>query len=419
VPVLDEGLVADVPEDTVIARARTWEPGFGLKASLASCAEGRTGGPPGLLARAKAGSARFLRAGAALALQPDPQILWLPAAVREGARLLEQAPHHAIMATAPCYTNFLVGAILKRRYGMPLVLDFRDEWGISVDHSENRGKDPISRALQVRMERELLRRADAVTATTQASADRLREQAREVGSRAGVTCIYNGFDDADIARALRSAADPRPRFDGFSLVSTGTLWALTDVEPLVRAVELLAARSPALLERLELTVVGRKTDAQARQLERLARTPCRLVDEAYCDHERALRWMTTADALALLLADRRGAERVVPAKIFEYMAMQREILAIMPEGEAASIVREHRAGRHYTPDDVGGIAAWLEDRIRGAPPPAAARAGEGSIQRFSRVSLAGQLAAILDDLAPPSRARVHAADAPAGAAATT
>jgi glycosyltransferase involved in cell wall biosynthesis len=400
VPVLDESLVADVPSDIVVERATTWEPGFALKRSLSSRVHGRAGEPASLLGRAKERSARALHAGASLALQPDPQVLWLPSAVRAGARLLERTPHHAIVATAPSYTNLLVGVMLKRRFHLPLVLDFRDEWEISVDHEENRGRDPVSRAVQARMQRELLRQADAITATTEASARRLRERVRAAGGRAEVTCIYNGFDDADVARPARSASVPRPEGEGFSLVYTGTLWALTDVEPLVQAIERLAARAPGLLGRLQVTFVGRKTEGQMAHLERLARAPCRLRVEAYCDHEQALGWMSGADALCVLLSDGRGAARVVPAKLFEYMAMQREILAIAPEGEAAALVREHRAGRHFTPDDIAGIAGWLEERIRGARAPAAVLGDHRHIQRFSRAFLTGQLAEILDDLAP-------------------
>jgi glycosyltransferase involved in cell wall biosynthesis len=399
VPVLDASLVADLPRDTLIERAEAWEPGSGLKRSLLS-ASGRAGAPAGLLGRAKEGSARVLRAGASVVLQPDPQILWLPSAVRAGARLLERTAHHAIVATAPSYTNLLVGAMLKRRFHLPLVLDFRDEWEISVDHWENRARDPVSRAAQAWMQRELLKQADAITATTKASAERLGELAREAGSRAEATCIYNGFDDADVSRFRRYGGDPHPDFDGFSLVYTGTLWALTDVDPLVRAIEALAARAPELLGRLRVAFVGRKTEGQMQHLARLARTPCRLLVEAYCAHERAIGWMSSADALCVLLGDGRGADRVVPAKLFEYMAMQKEILAIAPEGEAAAIVREHGSGRHFTPDQIDGIAGWLEERIRGARVPAAAFDDHGRIRRFSRASLTRQLAAILDALAP-------------------
>jgi hypothetical protein len=404
VPVLDESLLADLPSDTIIERAAPWEPGFGLRRTLSSRAPERGDAPAGLLGRAREGSARLLRAGASLALQPDPQILWLPRAVRAGARLLERTAHHAIVATAPAYTNLVVGAALKRRFGLPLILDFRDEWEISVDHWENRARDPASRALQAFLQRELLRRADAITATTGASAARLSERAREVGSRAEATCIHNGFDDADVSRFRGHGGDPHPDFEGFSLVYTGTLWALCDVAPLVQAIERLAARSPELLARLRVVFVGRKTEAQARELARIARTPCRLLVEAYCDHERALGWMSTADALCVLLGDGRGASRVVPAKLFEYMAMQREILAIAPEGEAAAIVRDHGAGAHFTPDQVDGIARWLTDRIRGARPPAPTLDERLRVQGYSRVCQTSRLARILDDLAPPGAA---------------
>src|SRR5207253_1449493 len=71
-----------------------------------------------------------LRRIANVVLQPDPQVLWLPQAIREGKRFLREVPHQAIVATGPPFSSFLVGAALARYTGLPLVLDYRDEWNL-------------------------------------------------------------------------------------------------------------------------------------------------------------------------------------------------------------------------------------------------------------------------------------------------
>src|SRR5262249_54326078 len=125
VPLTDASLCRDVPADVPIRRARTWEPSYALKAAVG---EGTVSHGKGR--RVGRWFKNLLRRAGNLVLQPDPQILWMPNAVREGLRWLREVPHQAILATAPPFSSFLIGAQLSRRTGLPLVLDYRDEWDL-------------------------------------------------------------------------------------------------------------------------------------------------------------------------------------------------------------------------------------------------------------------------------------------------
>ncbi|KYF85684.1 hypothetical protein BE20_22045 [Sorangium cellulosum] len=396
-PLSDESLLRDIPAETHIARARTWEPSYSMKAKLARDA-GSKATAPGPRRRLVGA----LRGATTLALQPDPQVLWLPSALRAGSHLLRTIHHDAILATAPSYSNLLLGALLKRRFGLPLVLDFRDEWDISQRFLENARQDAFSCAVQQRMQRYILRQADAIVCTTKSSAQRLQDRAREAGSHAASTCIYNGFDEDDIASGPAATDIARPDRDVFRLVYTGTLWNLTNVEPLVAAIEALDASAPERLAQLELVVVGRRTEQQERLLDRIKKTRCRLRLDPYCDHSRSIAWMKSADALCVLLSDVESACRVVPAKMFEYLSIGKEILAIAPDGEAADIIKAHHAGSHIHPGDVLGIAGWLRERAQNGR-RALPNDNAVEIAQFSRERLCEQLARLLDQLpmAPP------------------
>ncbi|WP_437278687.1 glycosyltransferase [Sorangium sp. So ce375] len=392
VPLSDESLLRDIPPETHIERARTWEPGYSTKAKLASDATATTTatGPRRRLVKA-------LRGAAMLVLQPDPQVLWLPSALRAGSELLHRVHHDAILATAPAYSNLVLGAMLKRRFGLPLVLDFRDEWDISQRYLENARQDSFSHAIQSRMQRYVLQQADALVGTTKSSARRLQDRAREAGGHAASTCIYNGFDEDDFAPEHVVDDIAKPERNTFRLVYTGTLWNLTNIEPLIAAIEVINASAPEKLARLELVIVGRKTEQQERLLDRVKKTRCRLRLEPYCDHSRSIAWMRSADALCMLLSDVENAHRVVPAKMFEYLSLGKGILAIAPDGEAADIIKEHNAGHHFQPGEVLGIADWLIERLQGGS-RALPHRDAASIARFSRERLCEKLVRVLDQL---------------------
>jgi glycosyltransferase involved in cell wall biosynthesis len=395
VPLVDDSLVGDIPKQTIIRRAPTWEPAYALKAAVAAEGAGRRAGTPGRLAR------KFARRIGRMVLQPDPQILWAPQAIRMGKRLLREHRHDAIFATGPPFSSFLVGAALSRT-GIPLVLDYRDEWDLAKLYFENQRPDWWSGLVQNRMQRRVVRSAHTLLATTRSSAESLEKVRKAAGSRARVTWIYNGYDPADfpVRQGNGLAANSRYR-----LVYTGTLWTLTSAVPLVEAVRRLAGQRPDLLAKLELVFVGRRIGPQLDAVEALKRFPCRVVEYPYLPHDEALAVLHSADGLCLLLSDVPGAERVVPAKVFEYFAARRPILAIAPPGELWELLDGHSAAFRFAPSDVEAIADCLASQIsghsQGLPRPVSFRTHHS----FDRRSQAGELASLLDTvIASPRRA---------------
>lgn len=409
VPVFDESLCADLPDDLAIVTSRTWEPGYEVKQNVA----GNHTASGGIFNKVRGLALAPVRALAGALLQPDPQVLWLPSAFQAASRVLQQTPHDLIFATAPPFSDLVLGSLLKRRFGLPLVVDYRDEWDLSSRYLEHSRRDWWARFVQERMQRWVLRTADAVVATTRSSADRLLERSREARSSATTQCIYNGFDDDDFPFESRLQAAPsRPAESGtparrLRIVYTGTLWNLTSIAPLVSAMERLQRESPATTAAIEFVIVGRKTDGQQELVGRLASTGCTIRDEPYCDHARATEFMHSGDVLCLLLSDVPGADRVVPAKLFEYLATGKNVLAIVPKGETAGIVRKVFPDDHFIPPDVAGIAGWLRksvDALRAAKATPAATPLRDDLASFSRRRLTGELAELFNRVVEENKA---------------
>lgn len=408
VPVYDESLLADIPPQTVIVKARTLEPGYALKRIVSASSVEPSKRPRSVseckgpvTANLKAFAKQSLRGIANSLLQPDPQVLWNAQAIEAGLRILGQRKHDAIFVTAPPFSSFLIGAELSRRTGLPLVLDYRDEWSISNSYLENKRLGWLSRTWQQHQQSLCVRAASALIATTQHSAESLQQVAQASESHPMVTHIYNGFDATDFC-------DGKPPLPDATLESTnesnrsyklayfGTLWNLTSVEPVVRAVRQLSERSPDLASRLELHFAGRRTAAQDEWLDQLGPLPCRVVRQPYLDHDEALRLMNSADGLCLLLSDLPEAGRVVPAKMFEYLAVRRPIFAIVPPGEVSSLLHDCPFAFVHSPRDVDGLTQRLGDEIERHRLGVSLPTGLWDSSRFERRRQAGQLAELLE-----------------------
>ena len=388
VPLFDESLTADVPPETIIRSAKTLEPSYAVKQSV-SAAQQKNGKPQAARRLIK----HVARSAANVVLQPDSQVLWMPDAVREGIRLLNEIHHDAILVTAPPFSSFLVGASLSRRTEIPLVLDYRDEWDISNAYWENKPKEPVSRWLQTLMQRRVVRAASALIATTRSSAESLAAIADTAGSKAEVTHIYNGYDADDFQPMANADSNHNDRY---RLAYVGTLWNLTSVEPLVKAVKNLATERPDLAECLELVFAGRRTAAQNELLQGLDDLPCQVVRHEYLDHDGAVELMRTANGLCLLLSNVPHAGRVVPAKIFEYMAAGQTIFAIAPPGEVHDLLGDCPLAYRCRADDVDGITKALTRELERHLNRIPHEAGGWDASQYDRKNLAGELAEVLD-----------------------
>lgn len=423
VPLRDADLQGELDPSTTILRARTLEPPYAVKQALTDSGERRL-----------AASARGLlrRLGMRL-LQPDPQVLWNPGAMWLARNALRKTEHDAIYATGPPFSSFLLGRALKKRFHLPLVLDFRDEWLLSSQYLENYQLGKLARRRQRAMMNKCLQAADAVIATTKASADELARYCHQAGSRTTVACIHNGYDPADLAGMQSGSAEsaglclkkpldltvstPKPgerrpeaslrgRFREFEakpvwrIAYTGTLWTLTDVAPIVSALKRVSSLSPEAASRIEFALAGRRTPEQDRELRRLGSTPVSVKRHGYLAHRRSLEFAASAQALLLLLADLPGAERVVPAKLFEYLALEKPILAICPPGETAQLLQQHGHASVFRPEETEKIAAWLMAHVeqradRSSREEESPERSGSAIDRFSRQALTGELAGLL------------------------
>ena len=66
------------------------------------------------------------------------------------------------------------------------------------------------------------------------------------------------------------------------------------------------------------------------------------------------------DVLLLLIPTQSGNQNIMTGKVFEYMSTGKPILALVPEGEAAGILREAGVGHIVNPLDETAVAEQIQ-----------------------------------------------------------
>lgn len=385
-PARDEALFAEVPPEVEIIRTPIFEP-YNAYRRLT----GRDASQPTDMASlenhrasAKERLAEWVRCTFFI---PDARCFWKGPAVRAGLRYIRQTRPDVIVSSGPPYTCHLIGRALHRKTGIPWVADFRDSW---VDWVSSPNRWALPRAIDLGLEGGVLRDADRVLTVSDGVRDDLLSRHPQIGS-GHFDLLPNGYDAADF-----EGLTVEPPTDRFTLTYTGSLYGRRNPLTLLDALDRLLAASPELKDRLRLRFVGR-VDGQF--LEAFHRFPAIIEHVPYVTHAESIAYLLNSSASLLIIDDTPAMRGILTGKLYEYLGAQRPILALAPEGEAASLIHSLKAGSVAHPEDVDAIVIALKTMIDAWESGTLKGPAEADVQAFTRQSQAGVLAAILKTIA--------------------
>jgi glycosyltransferase involved in cell wall biosynthesis len=337
---------------------------------------GKSGRPSGMY-RAARGVASWIWV-------PDSFAPWAPIATMYAKERLEKGGVSAILTTSPPDTVHLVGLGLTTV--LPWIADFRDPW---IGLTYKRPPTPIHAWRQRKLRDAVLRRADLVLATTQASAAHLSKVAPS-GKRVAV--LPNGWDPdfTGSAGAMRSEHGRRLR-----LVYTGTLWDVPAARSFFAA--LARALSASSSRAIEVDIVGPYETEEKNLVQKLGLGDVvRFAGQV--GYEESRRRQLEADVLLVLQVHGPGFELAIPGKLYEYLASARPILALLPKGEGADLVTR-AGGWVVAPEDERGMEQALARLLRGERPGGDSPARQMLAYEHRRDRIAERLVRLLDEVA--------------------
>ncbi|HSK41403.1 MAG TPA: glycosyltransferase [Arenibaculum sp.] len=329
---------------------------------------------------------------------PDPYILWVPGAIRAGLRICRERKVDAIHTTLPPFSAALIGNRLKRRTGLPWIVDYRDLWFGDVLRD---WVPPVRRRLELWLERRWIAPADAIVAVSAEKTEFLRTL--HAGRDRILETITNGYDAeefADIGAYRRQ--DPAT----ISFVFTGRLFKNRQGYAFAEALGRLKAERPDLAAAARVFFYGGVSpEIRARYDEILARHDLagqvRFAGDV--PHAEAKAAQVNADYLLLIVDTGETSDGVIPGKLFEYVAAGRPIFALTDPGATATIIRRGRLGRVVDARDVEGCRNALADLLS-RPVPERLDADADYLGQFDRRAVTARLAGLLDRVTEPGEA---------------
>lgn len=299
---------------------------------------------------------------------PDEIVHW---AIKGGLRVALQGVREkpdAIITSGPMHLVHIAGYLLSRlRRNTVWTMDYRDPWAVDPSYGQVH-PGPYQPGLMARFEKYFIARATWVVAVTPgflAPLVQLASSALPASSKAKFRVITNGHDlDPDVSfSAHQGSGEVRPLVIHFN----GTIQENNDVfAALFRAVATYRSRSrEAALPPLYLSFCGIKDRvlAVANQIG---------VADAIHDHgalsqTESQRISREADVLLVTVKPGMATSGgVVPAKLYEAIALGKPILALVPmPSDVRDILAEDVGSLCVAPNDEPGILDGLFRLARG------------------------------------------------------
>lgn len=371
---VDKTLEKDIPDCVEVLKTHIIEP-YGIYRKLTGAKQGQGEVNP-LNAQKKSLKQRLSLWVRGNLFIPDPRVSWVRPSVRFLRKYLKEHPVDLVITSGPPQSMHLIGRNLKRATGIRWIADFRDPW-TDLFYYKHLGLSKASDRKHRRLEQSVLDEADRIIAVTP-----YVQKDFQARTSTPVDLITNGFDPDDYP-----SSPARPATEGkFRIVHTGLFAADGNPMKLWAALARKCREDKAFSDKLEIRLAG-KTDAAIIEAIKAAGLGEKLVNLGYLDHDACIREQRAADILILPLRQEPEYSKVLPGKIFEYLASGRPVLGIGQEdGAAAQVLQDSGAGRMFDWDKEDELLEFIG---------ADHSEGTGRIEKYSRRELTAKLIELL------------------------
>lgn len=279
---------------------------------------------------------------------------YIPSAVSDCVDFMNRHGCEVIYVNASPFAALLLGALIHRRTGAPLVLDLRDPWSIEPNYRAAWGA--WQRAFVDRTEAACFRRASFIVLNTEASRDAYRTAYAGRIPSERFTFIRNHFDPA-----LYEPAPARQRSNqAFRIAYYGHLRPAKNgglfLQALSRVIEELRL-SPA---DIRFEMFGERTDIEDKAIAELGLAGF-VHEHEWVPFFRIREALSQADVLLDLMGSQHHLQ--ISGKIYDYFALGGRILSVSNNPEIGRILDESGMGSQVDLD-VTALARWLSDAYR-------------------------------------------------------
>ncbi len=345
---LDESLQKEVPNGLSVYQSKALEPNLIYKKFVGM--DSRAMIPDAVLTENEINLKKRLAHWIRLNLFiPDAKIGWLPYALKKGREIIGKEKPDLLFSSSPPPTVHLIAKKLALSAKLKWVADFRDPW-TNIHYYNKLPKSRMAEWLDKRLERKVLQKADRITMVNHDFFDRVDVSKTRI--------ISNGFDSADKPVIAGETSNSK-----FTIRYMGSLKSRQYVESFFKIVKELC-HADEFHNKINIELIG-NISAEVRQKIEEHNIQCTLRFIPYLNHDVVLQKIAESDLLLLFIGRSEMAPKIISGKVFEYLMVQKPILAYGPIGGAADeLLKRTGAGALFDYDDYEGAKEFIVSLLK-------------------------------------------------------
>jgi glycosyltransferase involved in cell wall biosynthesis len=298
-------------------------------------------------------------------LIPDSKIFWKSKAVEHGKKIIKNEGIDLIFATAPPYTDFLAACELKDKFGLPLVVDYRDSW---IDCPNNFYPTPLHKKKHSKMETSVLECTDKVITINSRIKELIHLRYPFVKDE-DVEVIPQGFDPEDFgsqiaqigsqtSQIMQTSPIAQKENRKFRITYSGSFLNYYTPKHFLDGLKLAFDKRPELKDKIEACFVGTFPNEYKEYIKNIG------IENAvniagYVEHSLCAKYLVESDVLWMMINKTERSDLHSTGKLYEYFGAGKPILACVPEGVARKSLENYGAVIMTGPDDVNTIASAI------------------------------------------------------------
>jgi len=345
-PILDKDLVREVSQDLEVLKLPITEPykwaNYFSKKNTKSISSGII--RPEKKQRL---TERFLLYVRGNFFIPDARVGWVEPSITFLSEYLKNNTIETVITTGPPHSLHLIGSQLKKTFKMQWIADFRDPWTTIGYHKKLKLTEKAASKHKT-LESKVLNEADRILTTSYTTKKEFEQLTPKP-----ITVITNGYDTD---KNLKPSLDKK-----FSISHIGTILSDRNPRILWKALKELVKENQQFRNDFQLKLVGNVSSEILETikefgLEKYVHTT------GYVTHSEALKLQRSSQMLLLLEIDSFETIGIIPGKLFEYMAAERPIIALGPEGsDIAKILTETNTGKFFDYTEKESVKNYISN----------------------------------------------------------
>lgn len=277
---------------------------------------------------------------------PDNKNSWSKKAFKKATELIANEHFDCVFITGPPFSQFDVFSSLKKKYNIPIVLDYRDLWYESYFAFY---PTPFHKRVHKKKEYQALKAADLIIVTNRKLKEKLLSSFQFLTFN-DIVIIPHGYDIQDFEGI---SAQPKPQ-NKMVLMYSGIFMVYSTPKYFLKAFKQLSIERTDIASNIELHFVGFLREENKKLIRKL-NLQAFVKDHGYVSHAESISKLKSADVLWFMVGRRKNIEAILPGKVYEYIGSKKPLIASVPDGAAKLASIEYKASFITEPDNIEQI----------------------------------------------------------------